>query len=146
MHTGCTIVPTWHAVVGHVFYFPVLLSPDTTLRDKWRGFLYVPKCWVWLCLILCLHISLSQSFGGVSQEGYKLQQIGQVLQDCIISYTVWNVPFWFCSSVSHCAEGKHRKHEGCWITRCDKKLDSWNSAFVYCYMKWCILRLISSLT
>jgi len=67
------------------------------------------------CLILCLHISLPQSFGGVSQEGYKLQQTGQVVRDFIISSTVWNVAFWFCMSVSHCAEGKHGKHQETWI-------------------------------
>jgi len=35
--------------------------------------------------ILCLHISLPLGFGGVAQEGYKLQQTGQVVQDFIIS-------------------------------------------------------------
>ena len=38
------------------------------------------------CLILCLHLSLPQDFGGVSQEGYKLQQTGQVVQDFIFSF------------------------------------------------------------
>jgi hypothetical protein len=39
------------------------------------------------CLILHLHISLSQNFGGVSQEGYKLQQVGQVVH--ILSSHLW---------------------------------------------------------
>ena len=38
------------------------------------------------CLILCLHLSLPQGFGGVSQEGYKLHQIGQVAQHFIFSF------------------------------------------------------------
>jgi hypothetical protein len=40
------------------------------------------------CLILRLLISLPQNFGGVSLEGHKLQQTGQVLQDFIISSMV----------------------------------------------------------
>jgi hypothetical protein len=34
------------------------------------------------------YVCTSQSFAGVSQEGYKLQQTGQVVQDFIISSTV----------------------------------------------------------
>ena len=40
------------------------------------------------CLILCLHLSQPQDFGGVSQEVYKLQQTGQVIR--VVSSHLWH--------------------------------------------------------
>lgn len=125
--------------------FPVLLNPDENGEQVEELPLCTALPSVTVLYVLCLHISLSQSFGGVSQEGYRLQQIGQVVLDFIVSSTVWNVSFWFCASVSRCAEGKHRKCQESWITRCDVRIDSRNSTFVYLYVKLCILWLFFDL-
>jgi len=68
-----------------MLYFPVVLNPGENFDSKRRSFLYV-QYQTFEYLILCLHISLPQGFGGVSQEGYKLQETGQVVQDFIISF------------------------------------------------------------